>query len=86
LLKSAKWLLNETIRKKMEEAMVVDITATLASAEKGINESLNKKLDGGIYLKGNLKKLTITDISPRQSEILVRVQISGKVGVTMLDK
>lgn len=83
LLKSAKWLLNETIRKKMEEAMVVDVTSTLASAEKGINESLNKKLDGGIYLKGNLKKLTITDISPRQTEILVRVQISGKVGVSM---
>ena len=70
----------------MEEAMVVDITSTLASAEKGINESLNKKLEGGIYLTGNLKKLTITDISPRQAEILVRVQISGKVGVSMLDK
>jgi hypothetical protein len=83
LLKSAKWMLNETIRKKMEEAMVVDITSSLNSAEKGINESLNKKLDGGITLKGNMKKLNITDISPREKEILVRVSLSGNVGVTM---
>lgn len=83
LLKSAKWLLNETIRKKMEEAMVVDISSTLLSAEKSINESLNKKLDGGITLKGNLKKLNITDISPREKEILVRVNLSGNVGVSL---
>ena len=83
LLKSAKWLLNETIRKKMEEAMVVDVTSALKSAEKGINDGLNKKLDGGILLKGNLSSLNITDISPRQSEILVRVSMKGKVGVTI---
>jgi hypothetical protein len=67
----------------MEEAMVVDITSSLNAAEKGINESLNKKLEGGITLKGNLKKLNITDISPREKEILVRVSLSGTVGVTV---
>ncbi len=83
LLKSAKWLLNETIRKKMQDAMNMDLSPQINDAKKAMNTSLNQEMGNGISLKGNLNTLKVTDIQILQKELFVRTQLKGKMSVIM---
>ena len=83
LLKSAKWLLNETIRKKMQESMVVSIAPEIKEAKKSMNEALNQKLDGGVKLNGKVNDIQIRELQVRPEELFIRVRLSGKMGVSM---
>ena len=83
LLKSAKWLLNETIRKKMQESMVVSIAPEIKEAKKSMNEALNQKLDGGVKLNGKVNDIQIRELQVRPDELFIRVRLSGKMGVSM---
>jgi hypothetical protein len=83
LLKSAKWLLNETIRKKMQDAMIMDLTPQINDAKKAMNASWNQQMSNGIALKGNLNTLKVTDIQILQKELFVRAQLKGKMSVSM---
>lgn len=83
LLKSAKWLLNDKIRKEMQKAMNVDISPYLKDAKKMMNEALNAKYDFGVALKGSVKNLNITDHQMRAEELWVRVFVSGSLKVSL---
>jgi hypothetical protein len=83
LLKSAKWLLNETIRKKMQESMVVSVAPEIKDAKKSMNEALNQKLDGGVKLNGKVNDIQIKELQVRPEELFIRVRLSGKMGVSM---
>ena len=55
LIKTAKWLLDETIRKKLESQMVFDTTELVTLTKKSINESLNQNMGNGIKTQGKLR-------------------------------
>jgi hypothetical protein len=83
LLKSAKWLLNERIRKEMQKAMNVDISPYLKDAKKKMNEALNAQYDRGLILNGQIHTLNITDHQMRADEMWVRVFMGGTIHVKL---
>lgn len=83
LIKTAKWMMDETIRKKLEEQMVFDLNDLMNFTKKSISESLNQTLDGGVKLKGNLKSLEISGWSLQQDALWIRAKSVGDVQVTM---
>lgn len=83
LIKTAKWMMDETIRKKLEEQMVFDLSELMTLTKKSIAESLNQTLDGGVKLKGTLKSLEISGWSLQQDALWVRAKTLGDIQVTM---
>jgi len=85
LLKSAKWLLNETIRTKMQEAMTYDLTKDLADAKKAVNKSLNSEVSKGVVLKGGLDNLQVVEFQTQPKELFVRIRMDGNISVLLND-
>lgn len=83
LLKSAKWLLSDKIRKEMQKAMDIDIKPQLLEAKKMMNEALNTQYDYGVTLIGNIKDLKITDYQLRSEELWVRLFLGGDLKVQL---
>jgi hypothetical protein len=81
LIKSAKWLLDETIRKKMEEQMVFDLSDLMKLTRESINASLNQKMDNGVRLQGKLQDLDIKDYSIQSDALVIRTLTSGNLQV-----
>jgi len=81
LIKSAKWLLDETIRKKLEEQMDFDMSDVVNSTKKSINESLNQKMDFGVQLKGALTALDIVGWDINSKNLVVRAKTKGDLQV-----
>lgn len=81
LIKSAKWLLDETIRKKLEEQMDFDMSDVVNSTKKSINESLNQKMDFGVQLKGALTGLDIVGWDINSKNLIVRAKTKGDLQV-----
>ena len=83
LIKTAKWMMDETIRKKLEEQMVFDLSDLMNLTKKSIAESLNQTLDGGIKIKGQLKSLSISGWSLQLDALWVRAKTMGDIQVIM---
>ncbi|MFN6049039.1 MAG: DUF4403 family protein [Bacteroidota bacterium] len=83
LIKTAKWMMDETIRKKLEEQMVFDLSDLMNLTKKSIAESLNQTMDGGIKIKGTLKSLEINGWSLQQDALWVRAKTLGDIQVIM---
>ena len=81
LIKTAKWLLDETIRKKLESQMVFDMSDLVTLTKKSINESLNQTIANGIKTQGKLKSLELVDWSLQTDAIWVRAKTLGDIGV-----
>jgi hypothetical protein len=81
LIKSAKWLLDETIRKKMEEQMVFDLSDLMKLTRESINASLNQKMDNGVRLQGKLLDLDIKDYTIQSDALVIRTLTSGNLQV-----
>lgn len=81
LIKSAKWLLDETIRRKMEEQMVFDVSDLVKLTRESIHGSLNQKMDHGVRLQGSLQELDIKDYSIQPDALVVRSLTRGNLQV-----
>ena len=81
LIKAAKWMLDETIRKKLETQMVFDMSDLVNLTKKSINESLNQTMGNGIKTQGKLKSLELVDWSLQTDAIWVRAKTLGDIGV-----
>jgi len=85
LLKSAKWLLNETIRKKMQDAMTYDLKKDLDDAKRAVNKSLNSEISKGIVLKGGLEDIQVVEFQTQPKELFARIRMDGDISVLLKD-
>jgi hypothetical protein len=83
LLKSAKWLLSETIREKMEESMNVDVTSYLNEAKAEMNRGLNEPINEYVRLSGKMEELKVTAFQMRPEELFMRLYLKGNLKVLL---
>ena len=83
LLRSAKWLLSETIRKKMEESMNVDVTSYLNEAKAEMNQGLNGPINEYVRLSGKMEELKVTAFQMRPEELFMRLYLKGNLKVLL---
>jgi len=83
LLKSAKWILSDKIRKEMQKAMNIDMKPQINEAKNMMNEALNTQYEYGIKLSGKINELKITGYKLRAEELWVRVFWQGGLKVNL---
>lgn len=81
LLKTAHWILDEKIRRKLAENMVFELKDLYEFAHQSIQESLNQKLDDGVVFTGNLARLEYAGHVLGAENIRIRVLATGNLSV-----
>ena len=79
LLKSAKWLFNDQITKKLESEAKVDLKSILTESKNEITKALNQDLEQNIHLSGNVHKMDVIDLFPLKKGLFIRSEITGKL-------
>lgn len=79
MLKSAHWLLDEKIKRKLSEHMVFELKDLYEFASRSIQGSLNQKRDGGVVLSGNLTRLEYVGHALGNDALRIRVLASGEI-------
>lgn len=82
LLKSAKWLFDKTILKKMQEACVFPLDDNVKFFKTMMNDQLrNYKFNNNVVLRGAVNDLKVQDIQILQGNIKVYVSSSGTLNL-----
>lgn len=82
LLKSASWLFQGLIRKKMADAMAFPLEENLTDLKKSIQETLNHyEIDSGVLLTGQLDQIFVENTQVTPQGILVNLFGQGRVQV-----
>jgi hypothetical protein len=79
LLKSAKWLFNDQLLKKVENEAKIDLKSILNESKQEISKALNQDLDKNIHLSGSVQKMDVIDLFPLKKGLFIRSEISGKL-------
>lgn len=82
LLKSAKWLFDKTILKKMQEACVFPLDDNVKFFKSMMNDQLrNYKFNNNVVLRGAVNDLKVQDIQILQGNIKVYVSSTGTLNL-----
>lgn len=79
LLKSAKWLFNDRITKKVENEAKIELKSLIQEAKKEITKALNQDLEKNIHLSGHVDSVNIIDLYPLKKGLFIRSEINGKL-------
>lgn len=79
LLKSAKWLFNDRITKKVENEAKIELKSLIQEAKKEITKALNQDLEKNIHLSGHVDSINIIDLYPLTKGLFIRSEINGKL-------
>ena len=83
LLKSAKWLFNPKITTLLREYATFDLDQHLVEMKKTVQKELNRELSEGVRLSGEIEKIELKEIYPRQKHLIIRVNSIGKMNLSM---
>lgn len=83
LLKSAKWLFDKKITDYIREASSMDLNPYLDTLRTTLNENLSMELTDGIFMKGEVDKVLINAIHPREQTLFIRISSYGKLEVSL---
>ena len=89
LLKSANWLFDKTILRKMKEACVFPLDANVQAFKTMMNDQLkNYRMNANVSIKGAVEDLKVTDIQLQKDKIKIWVTSKGKLNLDVegLDK
>lgn len=82
LMKSAAWIFQGPIKKKLADAMVFPLGENIATLKKTVQESLtNYQIQPGITLNGTIDSVAVTDTHLTPSSIRVNLFSKGKVNI-----
>lgn len=79
LLKSAKWMFNNKITEMIRLNTVFDLTSQINSAITVLNKQINTEIQKGVFLKGNIQKVKLEQIYPKDNQLILRINTEGKI-------
>lgn len=83
LVKSASWLLDETVRKNIEENLWFEVGDLFTLTEENLLEALNQRYENGAVSKGTVQSIELTNWQLRPKTLWLRVRISGELSISM---
>jgi hypothetical protein len=81
LLKTAKWLFSNRILEEITKSSKQDLKPQLDQLLKALNKSL-KFEQNGFVISGVITRLTVDQVYPETSRLIVRVSAKGRLGIT----
>lgn len=83
LIKSAKWLFNEKIEKKLQDATKINLAQQLLTLQHDIEKELNQEITEGVHMQGKMNKLEILDVYPFTEQLFIRVRTKGELKIKL---
>lgn len=83
LLKSAEWLFSPKITDLFREQSKFDLKPHLETMRTELNKELNKELTKGVFLDGNIEKISLDHIYPSEELLVLRIGTIGKLKIKM---
>jgi hypothetical protein len=83
LVKSADWMLNKKITRKLNDAAHFDVKQYLNQLQAIMNNGLNRNLGRGMNTSGQMNRFAILDIIPQPDHLFVRMFANGRMQVTI---
>ncbi len=81
LLKTAKWLFSGKIESELKKNTAINLSAYFETAQKSLNNYLNKEWTKGIKGTGNVKELKVISVQPLPQHILIKTACAGALSV-----
>jgi hypothetical protein len=83
LLKTASWVLESQIRRRIESASRLALRTYYFKISEGLEALLNKDWGKGIKAKGSVENFQMTGIDVTEEALIARVACSGKVSLAI---
>lgn len=83
LLRSAKWMFNDKITKKIRELTKFNMSSILEDSRKKIELEMNKNLDANISLSGNLTHVRVKRVFPDKENLIIQTNLIGNLFVNI---
>ncbi len=77
LLKSAKWILDEKIKEKIQSGVAVDLNPYLLETKEAIYQQINSEVSPGAHLEGHINELNIQHLTIASGSLVVGLQLKG---------
>lgn len=83
LLKSAKWLFSSKITDVMRTNATFDLKPHLANMQAMIEREMNREITPGINLAGHIQSISLQEIFPNHTNLVIRVNSKGELTLFM---
>jgi len=83
ILRSAKWLFNDKLTKKIRNLSDIDLSTYLDTLKNTLNNNLQGEITEGVDLNGSINDVYITVVQPLESHLFIRVLSKGKLSIAM---
>lgn len=83
LLKSAKWLFNSKITDMLRLNAQFNLKPQLDEVKKIIQKEMNREIEKGVTMSGNLETISLQGIYPGFSSLTIRVNSKGELSLGM---
>ncbi len=83
LLKSAKWLFNKKVTNTIRTASEIDLQPYLDTLKNELNTSINIELVEGTFMSGQIDRITMQSIHPKQDILHLRFKSLGKLEISL---
>jgi hypothetical protein len=83
LVKTAGWLLNKKITRRLNDAARIELTQYLAQLQTLLSKELNRTLAKGITTTGNINRIVVSDLSPQAGSLFIRLYAEGYLNVNV---
>ena len=81
LINAASWLLDGKIETSLRKQTIFPLKPILQSTQLEVNKALNRTLDNGVKLIGNMGSLHIQSIYTQSDNLMVRILTKGSLAV-----
>jgi hypothetical protein len=81
LLKTAGWLMNKKITRRLTEAAHIEMRGYLAELQRLLTKELNRTLTKGITTSGRVNRILVSELLPQPTHLFVRLYAEGALSV-----
>lgn len=85
LVSTATWVFQDSLRDRVRERLVWDLDERLREGARDLTEQINKPLDDGLKLSGEVEHLNLTGIHCQADGIRIGLEVRGQLKLTLAE-
>lgn len=82
LISSASWVLQDTLRDQLAAALSYDLSEQITEAKASMQKRINRPIDDGFVMSGNVTALNLDQIQPRANDLLIVLSTEGNIAIS----
>lgn len=82
LVSGASWLLQENLREHLGQALHYDFSAKIEAAKASIDQRINRPVDDGFHMQGQVDDIRLGRIQTRAEDLLLLLDAAGQLAIS----